>query len=1533
MELAKKFRSLSRPCRLIKTLLPLISTISFVRAVSFPHWCSVWTRLEPRRGVDRFLARTRIRLPLSLFGLLGVNFASWYVIPYLTLSVCCVFWIGLGRETNKRIADAWKVAFEGGHRSVDDEEFVITTELVSSTLACLANTPISSIPDFRLFYSKLRQFCELQQEYEMSVARPDQLKTFQTSRSKRRKVSRLNSRVHMEIKWVLAASGVTNSERESLAIRKRSLGRINVREGQALWETHFLDLDMDMVPWDRFIGAFMMHTKQAIDMHDEILLKHILDNDNLGTVTPKQFSSFLKCFGPLDKALENVKNLYKQKWFHDFLSVEEVHRLLTDQPAGTFLVRFSRSHSNSFALEYVSGKVLTVLIRNDMPHGVYIKEENNVEKMFPNLDALIKHYSDILKIPFQSDILIQPWFVGDVSTQDAEDMLSSRPPGTFMIRFAATGRFQYACSYSTIHGVKHTMIQKVPNGYVIEETRASSPSIAQPSTSSSFGNSVGTTPSTSITASGNATGDAEHAPTGGASSPSSASSLLNAASPASSSSSSSTQSSTWAPASMPTVYPSLQAFLKVWKSELRYNYDADNVPNLSVMEFMEADRYVNLSGPGDSDGNGGDAEFGGRVYAQTVASYPRICLGWDVVCDQWYVRLLGNRIVFALADGCNWGVKVRLAASTACRAIIDQVGDRDVQARIRDTMEGRHYLLRSFSVAHEQVIAATTGTTTLLAGILMEVDPDTDEWALVTASVGDCKAFVYMQDADRCVDVTLGNRRNLRDARDPGGRLGDSDGQKQPDLRNLQSYFWPVKRNDLLMLVSDGVHDNLDPESFGKHPKDIASDFTDPRLSALAAGIPDWDDADQDTTEKLKSSWMLQKLHGIIKSTAKDGLTAKQVSNTLCDYVMQTTSPSRNFMEANPDKPEPTDHVCYPGKMDHTSVISFTVGPLFKDLVSWRNRTMRGPSPSSMSILSSSGGVVAASTSSGASLSPSSSSTAATASYSSASASLSSSNGQLGVAKRPIVAQEDLRSEARKLQQQSLSGGSGSNATIGSRSNNASSASSSQQSQQQHAAQLLQGQRPTSPPVSTHSSSSSLSGSSSQLLRSSMVPVLTPLPVTPLLFQPETSASSSNSLWASSSASSHLPSTLMTTHLQSLFNSFPLVTLSPHTNEYSLQIGNANPGDCELSCATLATGRSNSTYPVDTSFSAGQTAMKKRIGDPNTTNFCLDVAPTRITFAVSAGTTWGASAADASYKACHSFFHTIREAQSDIDSAKDAAVACVKAFDKCQQSITELTSDAQSTVVLLAGMLAATPMEKRWMSVFVTLGNNKAFLWKRASQSIVDLTSPKQGSDRRQPGGFLSTDPRNNAPMLSNLCVSFGDLEADDIVIVMTPGAYFNFDPDLLGLSPKSDTISPSLKEEEWDTDLPEHILARANYRCKAIEKVLAASMLTQQASSSSSSTSGDSSASHASPGDLPKRFASAIIDYCKRTTSSAREYMEANPTASEPRDRTKYPGKMGHAMCLAIRANKLTPQEVHATTTANARRDLLTTQSRPMRA
>jgi hypothetical protein len=57
-------------------------------------------------------------------------------------------------------------------------------------------------------------------------------------------------------------------------------------------------------------------------------------------------------------------------------------------------------------------------------------------------------------------------------------------------------------------------------------------------------------------------------------------------------------------------------------------------------------------------------------------------------------------------------------------------------------------------------------------------------------------------------EITKGNRGN-NDVRDPGGRLGPTLEGGAPDLRNLRLYNYFCDENDIVVIVSDGVHDNL----------------------------------------------------------------------------------------------------------------------------------------------------------------------------------------------------------------------------------------------------------------------------------------------------------------------------------------------------------------------------------------------------------------------------------------------------------------------------------------------------------------------------------------------------------------------------------------------------------------------------------------------------------------------------------------------------------------------------------------------------
>lgn len=55
-------------------------------------------------------------------------------------------------------------------------------------------------------------------------------------------------------------------------------------------------------------------------------------------------------------------------------------------------------------------------------------------------------------------------------------------------------------------------------------------------------------------------------------------------------------------------------------------------------------------------------------------------------------------------------------------------------------------------------------------------------------------------------DITIGNRGNLTNAGDPGGRLGPERPLGRPDLRNLALTTFSCRKDDLIFIVTDGIH-------------------------------------------------------------------------------------------------------------------------------------------------------------------------------------------------------------------------------------------------------------------------------------------------------------------------------------------------------------------------------------------------------------------------------------------------------------------------------------------------------------------------------------------------------------------------------------------------------------------------------------------------------------------------------------------------------------------------------------------------------
>lgn len=210
----------------------------------------------------------------------------------------------------------------------------------------------------------------------------------------------------------------------------------------------------------------------------------------------------------------------------------------------------------------------------------------------------------------------------------------------------------------------------------------------------------------------------------------------------------------------------------------------------------------------------GDEDKRCRVAAsKSISTYPVLPNGerdGDPNADHLLLQLFNKRAFVAIADGCNWGNRPREAAKNATIALKEYMSRRHGQ--VRDLHDAAHLLLRGFAEADKKIMEGKeefweAGTTTLLAGCLLRFkqqkkgDP---KWGFVACSVGDCKAFHYSRRKRVATDLTAGNRINVTDTRDPGGRLGPYLEGGVPDLRNLSLYFCPCDENDLLILVSDG---------------------------------------------------------------------------------------------------------------------------------------------------------------------------------------------------------------------------------------------------------------------------------------------------------------------------------------------------------------------------------------------------------------------------------------------------------------------------------------------------------------------------------------------------------------------------------------------------------------------------------------------------------------------------------------------------------------------------------------------------------
>eukprot|EP01113_Clastostelium_recurvatum_P014808 TRINITY_DN1810_c0_g1_i2.p1 TRINITY_DN1810_c0_g1~~TRINITY_DN1810_c0_g1_i2.p1 ORF type:complete len:1881 (-),score=513.21 TRINITY_DN1810_c0_g1_i2:37-5679(-) len=326
---------------------------------------------------------------------------------------------------------------------------------------------------------------------------------------------------------------------------------------------------------------------------------------------------------------------------------------------------------------------------------------------------------------------------------------------------------------------------------------------------------------------------------------------------------------------------------------------------------------------------------GGWACGLSTSAYPTDLSGegrmGDPICDRFKLIVCPRRVVVALADGCNWGKLPYTAAQIGLTTFTDYILDH--QRDVVQLQQAGQLLVQALEDAHEAIslngrqgASNSCGQTTLLGGIVTPLASG-PEYLFVLISIGDCKSLIWRHETNEVSDITDGNRKGMQDAQDPGGRIGPYLEQGAADLRNIKVYHTLCKPGDVIMCVSDGVHDNLDAYQLGKSPEE------------LGISVPTWKEVGEREADAVKARFMRDMLLGMINQEQKE-IAAKRASGVtsgpevsipvhitrrLIKHAMETTQKSRDWMSCNKGR-LPEDYKTFPGKMDHITCLAFTVG-------------------------------------------------------------------------------------------------------------------------------------------------------------------------------------------------------------------------------------------------------------------------------------------------------------------------------------------------------------------------------------------------------------------------------------------------------------------------------------------------------------------------------------------------------------------------------------------------------------------------------
>eukprot|EP01119_Soliformovum_irregulare_P016233 TRINITY_DN4676_c0_g1_i1.p1 TRINITY_DN4676_c0_g1~~TRINITY_DN4676_c0_g1_i1.p1 ORF type:complete len:446 (+),score=120.48 TRINITY_DN4676_c0_g1_i1:111-1448(+) len=347
----------------------------------------------------------------------------------------------------------------------------------------------------------------------------------------------------------------------------------------------------------------------------------------------------------------------------------------------------------------------------------------------------------------------------------------------------------------------------------------------------------------------------------------------------------------------------------------------------SNIKLEKQDIAYQMQGPPIGQPNQSDAILSpsGNICGRTVSTYPKrdgIHRDGDPMADYFQIAVYPKYAIACVADGCGWGERMALAAKDACNGFVHHMQHAKMDSKNFNLKHLGKEILMGIDAANMNVLDKCKerdhdhpGTATFLGGLVVR---ETNGWLFVFGSIGDCKAFRWSCKKSRVFDLTAKkNQRLTNSASDPGGRLGSL---PLPDVRNLFLSEAQCDEGDILFLVSDGVHDNVDASSGGLSPKEISRKYPEK-----------WEDIAREEAHEILDKWRVGKLREIImgKSDGKgDAILPSVLIERVLGHCINLTESSRAFLE-NPENRKlklPHNYKLYPGKMDHTTCLAFVVG-------------------------------------------------------------------------------------------------------------------------------------------------------------------------------------------------------------------------------------------------------------------------------------------------------------------------------------------------------------------------------------------------------------------------------------------------------------------------------------------------------------------------------------------------------------------------------------------------------------------------------